>query len=297
MASFDSAWEMPIKATKVSNCLPRMDNPATVYGLGFEKSQAAKLLISGGFKLGILASSHSHGSCLKFDHSTIAGNYDHYDRVLVDEYLNGFVLEKLLLETTNDYIEVDLYFESFLDFCISSHSVGHSMAKYKSVIEKAPLKVRSHDKEKENKAPGLTQVYKPKQVPPSIPTTNVFEVLNTNVTPTHLEDMVHHLDTIPSGMADINTEMGIEVRPPTPDLVDAPSRIDLNTEVGKSVRIISKSVRTPLHYRHITSWADTFGDSEDELDNYVDNRVEEEWSPLQGKGSSKPSKEFDGIPP
>ncbi|KAF3443159.1 hypothetical protein FNV43_RR17080 [Rhamnella rubrinervis] len=229
MASFDPAWEMPVKAINFSNCSTRMDSMATVYDLGAGKFQAGRQLFSGGFKNLIGKDlARGIGIPIKFDHSTIARNYGHYVGVLVDVDLAGFVLEKLLLETTDDCIEVDLYFESFPNFCTSCHSAGDSVAKCKSVIGKAPPKVGSDEKEKENKAPG-----------------------------------------------------------------NATSRTDLNIEVGKSVRITSERVWTPSYYRHITSWEDTFGDSDDELDDYIDDRVEEEWPPLQGKGSSNPSKEFD----
>ncbi|KAF3454136.1 hypothetical protein FNV43_RR04583 [Rhamnella rubrinervis] len=97
------------------------------------------------------------GIPLKFDHSIIAGNYDHYARVLINVDLAGFVLEKLLLETINDCIEVELYFESFSDFCTSCYSVGHSLAKCKSLIGNVPFKDGSHVNEKENKTPILNQ--------------------------------------------------------------------------------------------------------------------------------------------
>ncbi|KAF3441583.1 hypothetical protein FNV43_RR15497 [Rhamnella rubrinervis] len=156
--------------------------------------------------------------------------------------------------------------------------VGHLVAKYKSVIGNVPPKDGSHANEKENKAPSLNQVYKLKQVPllsiksttPSVPTANTFEVLNTEITPTHIEDMVHQHDAALSSMTNINREMCIEVRPPAPDLVP----------------------------RQVTSWADAFGGSEDELndDDYANDIVEDEWPPLPGEGSSKPSNEFDGTP-
>ncbi|KAF3451305.1 hypothetical protein FNV43_RR07400 [Rhamnella rubrinervis] len=110
-------------------------------------------------------------------------------------------------------------------------SVGHPMAKCKSVIGKVPPKDGSHINEKENKAPSLNQVYKLKQVPPqlirsttpSVPTTNAFE---------------------------------------------------------------------------LTSWADAFSDSGDEPadDDYANDFGKDEWPPLQGEGSSKPSNEFDDTP-
>ncbi|KAF3433317.1 hypothetical protein FNV43_RR24419 [Rhamnella rubrinervis] len=150
----------------------------------------------------------------------------------------------------------------------------------KSVIGKAPPKVGSHSNDKENKTPSLTQVYKPKQASslhvesttPSVPTTNAFEVLNTDGRPTHIEDMTHHHNAVPYSMADIDIKMNIQIRPSAPDLGAAPSRTDFNSEV------------------------DAFGDSDDELGNDADDIVENEWPPLQGEGSSKPSKEFDGTP-
>ncbi|KAF3453075.1 hypothetical protein FNV43_RR03509 [Rhamnella rubrinervis] len=118
--------------------------------------------------------------------------------------LAGFIPENLLFETTDDCIEVDLYFELFPDFCISCHNVGHPVAKCRSVIGKIPPQPIKSTK-------------------PSVPTTNAFEVI---------------------------------------------------------------------------SWADAFGDLGDESDDddYADDFGEAEWSPLQGKGSSKPSNEFDDTP-
>ncbi|KAF3455824.1 hypothetical protein FNV43_RR00466 [Rhamnella rubrinervis] len=150
-------------------------------------------------------------------------------------------------------------------------SLGHSVAKYKSVIGKAPPEVRAHGNEIENKA--STQVYKPKQTPsqhvesttPVVLTTNAFEVLNPNVTPTHIEDMVRQQVAVPSSMVVINTEIGIEAQP-------------LALEVGKSARITSESVRTPSYHStvpHIKSWANAFGNSDDKLDDYGDDRVED----------------------
>ncbi|KAF3440933.1 hypothetical protein FNV43_RR19219 [Rhamnella rubrinervis] len=209
------------------------------------------------------------GISLRIDNSTLARNYGHYARVLVDVDLAAFVPEKLLLETTVDCIEVDLYFESFPDFCTSCHSIGHPVAKCKS---------------------------------PSthfIPTTNAFEILNTVVIPTHIEDMTHQQHTVPSNMADINQEMSITARLISPDLGVAPSRIDFDTEVGKSIRNTSENVRTTSNHttvpRQITLWANAFGDSNVELGDDANDMVEDDWLPLQGEGSSKPSNEFDGT--
>ncbi|KAF3437554.1 hypothetical protein FNV43_RR20309 [Rhamnella rubrinervis] len=81
------------------------------------------------------------------------------------------------------------------------------------------------------------------------------------------------------------------------DLSAAPSRTNFDIEVGKSVCNTLESVWTTLNHamvsRHIISWADAFGDSDEELN---DDTVEDEWPPLQVEGSSKPSNEFDGIP-
>ncbi|KAF3451240.1 hypothetical protein FNV43_RR07335 [Rhamnella rubrinervis] len=163
---------------------------------------------------------------LKFDHSTIVGNYGHYTRVLVDVDLAGFVPKKLLLETTDDCIEA----------------------------------------------------------PPSVPTTNVFEVLNTDVISTHIEDMIHHHDAVPSTIVDINTEMGIEVRLPAPDLGATPTMTEFNIETSKSIQTTSKSDRTPSHHstvpHQVMSWVDAFGDSNDELDDYGDDKVEDKWPTL-----------------
>ncbi|KAF3445119.1 hypothetical protein FNV43_RR14812 [Rhamnella rubrinervis] len=92
-------------------------------------------------------------------------------------------------------------------------SVGHLLAKCKSVIGEAPSTVGSHDKEKENKALKLTQVYKQKHTSsphvesttPIVLTTNAFEV---------------------------------------------------------------------------TSWADAFGDSDNEIDDYEDDRFVNQWPTL-----------------
>ncbi|KAF3436055.1 hypothetical protein FNV43_RR23147 [Rhamnella rubrinervis] len=84
------------------------------------------------------------------------------------------------------------------------------------------------------------------------------------------------------------------------DLSVDPSRTDFNTEIGKSSRTTLESDRILSHRstvpRQVTSWTDAFGDSYDKLDDYGDDRVEDEWPPLQGKGSSKPSNEFNGTP-
>ncbi|KAF3431980.1 hypothetical protein FNV43_RR26716 [Rhamnella rubrinervis] len=61
-----------------------------------------------------------------------------------------------------------------------------------------------------------------------------------------------------------------------------------------------ESVWTPSYHsmvpRHITLWADAFGDSEDVHDDYADERVVNEWPPLHGQRASKPLKKFDGMP-
>ncbi|KAF3455104.1 hypothetical protein FNV43_RR05552 [Rhamnella rubrinervis] len=81
------------------------------------------------------------GIPLRIDNYTLLGNCVHFAWVLVDMDLAGFVLKKLLLEMTDDCIEVDLYFESFLNFCTSCHSVNHSMAMCKSEIGRRLLKL------------------------------------------------------------------------------------------------------------------------------------------------------------
>ncbi|KAF3433638.1 hypothetical protein FNV43_RR24741 [Rhamnella rubrinervis] len=241
------------------------------------------------------------GIPLRIDNSTITRNYGHFSRVLVDMDLVGFVPEKLLLETMDNYIEVELYFESLSDLCSSCHSVGHSVVKYKSVIEKTPPKVGSHGKEKENKALDLTQVYKQESsihvesTTPTVPTTNAFEVLNIEVTPTHIDETVHQHDAVPPSRADKNTEIGIKVQPSASNLGTTPNKTDFNTEVGKSVRN-SKNVRTPSHYstvpHQVISWVDAFGDSDNEIDDYKDDRFKDELPALQSEGSSQPSKEI-----
>ncbi|KAF3443361.1 hypothetical protein FNV43_RR13043 [Rhamnella rubrinervis] len=57
------------------------------------------------------------------------------------------------------------------------------------------------------------------------------------------------------------------------DLGAAPSRTDSNIEAGESVQIPSYN-STVSH--QITSWSDTFGDSDDKYDDYVDDRVEDD---------------------
>ncbi|KAF3434513.1 hypothetical protein FNV43_RR21598 [Rhamnella rubrinervis] len=168
-ASFDPAWEMPVKDL---NCSPGMDSMTEVHGLGFGNYQIGKQLISGGDRNSIgkngngiqieemntnstLAGEtamknggeveavyNKGGASMKTSFADVVnGNYGHYAWVLVDVDLARFVPEKLLLEITVDCIEVDLYFESFPDFCTSCHSVGHHVAKCKSVIGKTPPKV------------------------------------------------------------------------------------------------------------------------------------------------------------
>ncbi|KAF3451849.1 hypothetical protein FNV43_RR07945 [Rhamnella rubrinervis] len=222
------------------------------------------------------------GIPLRIDNTMPTGNYGHFARILVNVDLTGFVPETLLLKMTNNYIEVDLYFESFPDFCNSYHSVGHSMVKRKSVIGKTHPKMGPHSNEKEYQAQ-----FDSKQAPslhvdsttPSMPTFNAFEVLNTDVTLTHIEDMTHQYEAIPSNIADINKEMGIEVRSTSLDLGAAPSRTEFNTKLGKSVRITLKNVWTPAYHgtvpRPITSWADAFGNLDDEHGNDVDDIVED----------------------
>ncbi|KAF3440720.1 hypothetical protein FNV43_RR19006 [Rhamnella rubrinervis] len=126
-------------------------------------------------------------------------NFAHFARVLVDIDLSGFVPKKLLLETTDDYIEVDLFFESFPNFCTACHSVSHSVTKCKSVIGKAPSKIGPHD-----------------------------------VPPTPIEETDYQQAAVLSNMAHINIEMGIEVQPIASNLDAAPPRPDSNSEVGKN---------------------------------------------------------------
>ncbi|KAF3434669.1 hypothetical protein FNV43_RR21754 [Rhamnella rubrinervis] len=45
----------------------------------------------------------------------------------------------------------------------------------------------------------------------------------------------------------------------------------------------------------VTSWADTFGNSDDEFSDDVDDIIEDEWPPLQYENPSKPSYDFDGT--
>ncbi|KAF3454131.1 hypothetical protein FNV43_RR04578 [Rhamnella rubrinervis] len=105
------------------------------------------------------------GIPMRIDNSMLIGDYGHFARILVDMDLAEFVPEKAIIG--NNCIEMDLYFKSFPDLCTSFHSVGNSVAKCKSVIGKAPPKVRPHSNEIENKPLDLTQAYKPKQ-PPSL---------------------------------------------------------------------------------------------------------------------------------
>ncbi|KAF3453948.1 hypothetical protein FNV43_RR04389 [Rhamnella rubrinervis] len=73
-------------------------------------------------------------------------------------------------------------------------------------------------------------------------------------------------------------------------------------EAGKSIQTTSEGDRTPSHHstvpRQVTSWANAFGDSGDEPedDDFVNDFGEDEWPPLQGEGSSKPSNELDDTP-
>ncbi|KAF3453181.1 hypothetical protein FNV43_RR03619 [Rhamnella rubrinervis] len=86
------------------------------------------------------------------------------------------------------------------------------------------------------------------------------------------------------------------------DLDAATTRTDINTETGKSIQTTSEGDRTPSHHstvpRQVTSWANAFGDSGDEPedDDFVNDFGEDEWPPLQGEGSSKPSNELDDTP-
>ncbi|KAF3446457.1 hypothetical protein FNV43_RR11636 [Rhamnella rubrinervis] len=86
--------------------------------------------------------------------------------------------------------------------------------------------------------------------------------------------MVHQQDAAPSSMTN---KMGIQVRQSAPALGAASTRNEINIETDKSIRTTSE------------------GDEPDD-DDYVDDFGEEEWSPLQGEGSSKPSNEFDNTP-
>ncbi|KAF3451351.1 hypothetical protein FNV43_RR07446 [Rhamnella rubrinervis] len=80
------------------------------------------------------------------------------------------------------------------------------------------------------------------------------------------------------------------------------SHTDINTETGKSIWTTSEGDRTPSHHstvpHQVTSWADAFGVSGDEPEDndYAYDFGEDEWLPLQGVGSSKPSNEFDDTP-
>ncbi|KAF3443362.1 hypothetical protein FNV43_RR13044 [Rhamnella rubrinervis] len=148
---------------------------------------------------------------------------------------------------------------------------------------KKPPKDGSHANKKENKAPSLNQVYKSKQTPLI-----------------HVESSIPFVHTTNTFEGNINTKMGIKVRPSAPDLGAAPNRIDFNTEVGKSVRNL-ENVRTSTHYnsmipRQFTLWVSAFGDSDDEIDDYEDDGVEDKWLALQGDSSSKPSKEIECFP-
>ncbi|KAF3454127.1 hypothetical protein FNV43_RR04574 [Rhamnella rubrinervis] len=252
--AFDPAWE-----------IGGMNPPLTVNKLGINlvtnsNAGSTKLTKSFGIAGVDVEAVYNKGEKNLGNWMICTPNYKAYGRklwllcyVLIDMDLAGFIPEKLLLETTDDCIEVELYFESFSYFCISCHSVGHPVGKCRSVIGKVPHKDGSHANEKENKAPVLNQVYKPKQVPPQsiksttpfVPTTNAFEVLNTEVTPAHIEDMTpsHHF-TVPHQVTLWADAFG--------DLGDEPDD-----------------------------------------DDYPDDFGEDEWLLLQGEGSSKPSNEFD----
>ncbi|KAF3450038.1 hypothetical protein FNV43_RR06117 [Rhamnella rubrinervis] len=85
-------------------------------------------------------------------------------------------------------------------------------------------------------------------------------------------------------------EKGTNVQSSASDLSVTPSRAEFNTDVGKSVRITAESIQTLSYHsttpRQVTSWADTFGDSDDELGDDANDIVEDEWPPLKGEGSS-----------
>ncbi|KAF3453861.1 hypothetical protein FNV43_RR04302 [Rhamnella rubrinervis] len=86
--------------------------------------------------------------------------------------------------------------------------------------------------------------------------------------------------------------MSVAARSTSLDLVAAPSKTNFDTEMGKSVRITSESVQNTLNHttipRQITSWADAFGDLDEELGDDADDIVEDEWPPLQGEVLQNP---------
>ncbi|KAF3452095.1 hypothetical protein FNV43_RR08191 [Rhamnella rubrinervis] len=114
--------------------------------------------------------------------------------------------------------------------------------------------------------------------------TNTFEVLNTNMTPTPIEEIDHQQAVVLFNMANTFTEIGIDVRSTALDLCVDPKRTDFNTDVGKSVQTPSYHSTIP---HQVISWADAFGD--------VDDIVKDEWPPLQGEDFSKPSHDFYGT--
>ncbi|KAF3453186.1 hypothetical protein FNV43_RR03624 [Rhamnella rubrinervis] len=153
--TFDPGWERGgLKPSPTGNLDMKLVNSLNAGSTTLEKSFG----IAGG---GVEAFfSKDCASKQSFFIDVVNGNYGHFARVLIDVDLAGFVPEKLLLETTDDGIEVELYFESFLDFYTFCHSIGHSVAECKSVIGKVPLKDGSHVNEKENKTLVLNHVYK-----------------------------------------------------------------------------------------------------------------------------------------
>ncbi|KAF3433719.1 hypothetical protein FNV43_RR24822 [Rhamnella rubrinervis] len=100
------------------------------------------------------------------------------------------------------------------------------------------------------------------------------------------KSVIEKRDVVPSNMAGFNQEINITAPPTSPDIGVAPTRTDFDIEVGKSVPITSESVRTTSNHttvpRQITSWANAFGDSYEELGDDADDIVEDEWPPLQG---------------
>ncbi|KAF3440757.1 hypothetical protein FNV43_RR19043 [Rhamnella rubrinervis] len=63
--------------------------------------------------------------------------------------------------------------------------------------------------------------------------------------------------------------------------------------------ITSKTIQTPSYHsmvpRQVTSWADAFGNLDDEPGEDTDDIVEDEWLPLQGENPLKPSQDFDST--
>ncbi|KAF3449110.1 hypothetical protein FNV43_RR09834 [Rhamnella rubrinervis] len=69
---------------------------------------------------------------------TCKGNFGYFARVVIDVDLAGFNPETLLLKTDDSCIDVQLYYESFLEFCSNCHNIGHSVDRCNTVYRWVP---------------------------------------------------------------------------------------------------------------------------------------------------------------